>query len=162
MTAGWKKTLSYWIDARTKKELLCRRRIIIVDPTVIAPAGYVPRAAVSFGAPEAAAVAVDDAHPLPVVARAPGVAYTDRSGTLAAAATAQQVAPANPARRGFFVQNVSTADLWLSTVGAALADQPALRIAPGQLYECPAGGVPVAAISLYGTIQGQAFSAREW
>ncbi len=134
----------------------------MIDPTVFAPAGYVPRIAVSFGAPGAPAVGVDDTHPFPVIARGQGVVYTDRSGNLVTAGTAQELAPANPARRGFFVQNVSSADLWISSVGIARADQPALRIAPGQLYECPASGVPISAVSLFGAVQGQSFSAREW
>lgn len=134
----------------------------MTDPTIAAPGGFVPRFAVSFGAPDTIATAVDPTHPLPVAAQASGVSYVDRSGTLAAAGIAQQVAGANPARRGFFIQNVSAADLWLSSVGAAVSDQPALRVAAGQLYECPVHGVPVTAISIIGGTAGQAFSAREW
>lgn len=103
-----------------------------------------------------------DANPFPVAARGQGVTYVDRSGRVASAGSAQQVAPANAVRRGFLIQNVSTGDLWISSVGTATGDQPALGIAPGQLYASPASGVPVNAISLFGTIEGQAFSAREW
>lgn len=134
----------------------------MADPLISAPGGFVPRVALSFGAPDVAATAVDDAHPLPVALRAATVSYVDRSGTVASGGAAQVLAPAQPARRGFFVQNLSSGDLWISSIGTALADQPALRIAPGQLYEAPAHGVPGSAISVFGATTGQSFAAREW
>ncbi|MEH3038222.1 MAG: hypothetical protein PGN23_17275 [Sphingomonas adhaesiva] len=134
----------------------------MADPIISAPGSFVPRVALSYGAAEAAAVAVDEAHPLPVAARAVAVSYVDRSGTIASGGTAQVLAPAQATRRGFFVQNLSSGDLWISSVGTAAADQPALRIAPGQLYEAPAHGVPAGAISLFGATSGQSFAAREW
>lgn len=134
----------------------------MTDPTVSAPGGFVPRVALSFGTADAAASAVDDLHPLPVAPRGRAVAYLDRSGTIAAANVAQQLAPANAARGGFFIQNLSADDLWLSSIGAAVAGQPALRIGAGQLYESPAHGVPTTALSVLGAGAGQAFAAREW
>jgi hypothetical protein len=131
-------------------------------PLVDAPGGFVPRSALSFGASGAAAVAVDDEHPLPVAAAGRTVMYSDRSGMIAVAGVAQVLAPASATRRGFFVQNLSTGDLWLNGTGTAVAGSPALRIGPGQLYECPASGVPATALSILGTAAGQTFSAREW
>lgn len=132
------------------------------NPLVEVPAGYVPSVAVSFGAQGGAAIAVDEAHPLPTAVRASAVAYADRSGTILAGGTAQVLATANPARRGLFVQNVSAADLWIDPTGTAGADQPALRIAAGQYYEFPLHGVPGSSISIFGAGTGQGFAAREW
>lgn len=131
-------------------------------PQVEVPAGYVPSVALSYGAQGAAAVAVEDTRPLPVAVRATTVAYTDRSGIIATGGAAQVLATANATRRGMFVQNVSTADLWINPTGTAVADQPALRIAAGQYYEFPLHGVPGGAVSILGAITGQGFAAREW
>lgn len=89
------------------------------------------------------------------------VIYTDRSGVVAAGATAQTLMAANAARRGFCVQNNSTGNLTISSVGVASASA-GLILRPGQLYEAPLGGVPTAAISILGAITGQRFDAREW
>jgi hypothetical protein len=130
--------------------------------TVQTPGGFVPRQAVSYGAAGETAVAVDEGHPLPTAPRGRAVTYADRSGTVAVAGVAQQLAPANAARSGLLIQNLSAGDLWLSTAGAATAGQPSFRIGAGQLLEFPASGVPAGAISVLGASDGQAFSAREW
>ena len=88
-------------------------------------------------------------------------AYADRSGVVAAGGTAQTLMAANPARRGFCVQNNSNAALTVSSVGTA-STSAGLILQPGQLYEPPAGGVPTAAISILGAATGQRFDAREW
>lgn len=132
------------------------------EPAVDAPAGFVPIVAISFGQTGNTDVIVDGLNPLPVAVRATTVTYTDRSSVINAGGTAQQLVPANPARRGFFVQNVSGSDLWINSSGSAVAGQPTLRIAAGQLYECPVHGVPAAAISILSTTTEQQFSAREW
>ncbi len=90
------------------------------------------------------------------------VTYTNKSGTIASGGVAQTLAALNATRRGFWVQNLSTGDLWISSLGTAAASQPSLRIPPGALYEFPQGGVPGAALSIFGATTGQAFSAREW
>jgi hypothetical protein len=105
---------------------------------------------------------VDATNPVPVALLASRVTYTDKSGTVTSGGAAQTLAAANASRRGFWIQNQSTGDLWISSVGTAAATQPSLKIAPGYLYECPAHGVPVTAISIYGATTGQAFAAREW
>jgi hypothetical protein len=100
----------------------------------------------------------------------PGAGYTvspintdsiaDRSGTVTTGATAQQVAGANSFRRGFFLQNTSVGDLWVSEVGIATAASPSFRIPAGEAFSFPA--TPSAAVSVYGATTGQAFTAREW
>ena len=86
----------------------------------------------------------------------------DLSGTIASGGVAQQLMAANPARRGYWVQNHSSGDLWISAVGTAAASQPSLRIPSGALYECAHETTPVTAISIFGGTTGQAFSAREF
>ncbi len=130
--------------------------------SVTAPGGFVPQQAVAFGSRGAPATAVDATHPLPTTARGTTVSYRDISGQIATASTAQQLAPARPDRQGLFIQNLSSGDLWINMDGIALAGRPALRIAPGQLYESPSHGVPGTAVSVFGATAGQAFSAREW
>lgn len=104
-----------------------------------------------------------DAAQLPLPVQTQGVTPTNRSGTIAVGATSQQAMAANAARRGLWVQNLSTVDaLWLRDGAAASAGQPSVKIAPGAMYETPAGGCPVTAIHILGPTAGQAFSAREW
>lgn len=87
---------------------------------------------------------------------------TNRSGTVTAGGTAQQLAGANAARMGFSIQNLSTGDLWVNTLGTAAAAQPSIKLAAGVYFETPAGYGAVGAISIFGATTGQAFSAREW
>lgn len=113
----------------------------------------------AFGV-DGVAVDVSATNPLPV--QTPSVTYTDKSGTITAGGVAQTLAASNTSRKGFWIQNVSAGDLWMSTVGTAAATQPSLWLPPGAFYEVPAHGVPTAAVSIYGATTGQAFSAREW
>lgn len=90
------------------------------------------------------------------------VTYTNRSSTVTSGGAAQVLMAANTARKGFLLQNLSTGDLWISSLGTAAASQPSLLIPAGAYYEAPASGVPTQAISIFGATTGQAFSAREW
>ena len=89
-------------------------------------------------------------------------ASTDRSGTIAAGGLAQVLMPANNARRGFAIQNQSTGDLWINTLGTATASQPSLKVAAGVYYETPPSHAPSGAISVFGATTAQSFYAREW
>lgn len=119
-----------------------------------------PRVKLVVGPDGAANGDVSATTPLPV-AHASGV-LTDRSGTITTGGTAQQLAAANAARLGFSVQNLSTGDLWVNTLGTAAAAQPSIKLAAGVYFETPAGYGAVGAISIFGATTGQAFSAREW
>lgn len=94
--------------------------------------------------------------------KAASVKPQSKSGTITLGGTAQAFLGANAARSGFWLQNNSAGDLWISEVGTAAAAQPSLRIAPGQLYESPITGCPTTAVSIYGATTAQAFTAREW
>lgn len=122
--------------------------------------GKFPALGQALAAASQPVVIASDQSALPV-AVAPA-AYVDRSGTITAGGTAQQLMPANSARRGFFLQNNSTADLWINPNAAAVASQPSLKVPAGALYESPFGGAPAGAISIIGATTGQAFSAREF
>lgn len=87
---------------------------------------------------------------------------TDRSGTIAAGGTAQQLMAANPSRRGWKIQNLSSGDLWFNGLGTAAASQPSERLPAGAWYETPAHHCGTGTISIFGSTTGQAFSAREF
>jgi hypothetical protein len=88
---------------------------------------------------------------------------TSRSGTIATGGTAQQLMAANAARKGWWLQNLSTGDLWVNRFGGtASAAQPNIQIPSGALYETPAGGAGSTLISIYGATTGQAFASGEW
>lgn len=89
-----------------------------------------------------------------------GVKGIDISGTITAGGTAQTLDAINGARQGFWIQNQSAGDLYISTIATAVAGQPSLRIPSGALYENPVGLCPVGAISIIGATTGQAFAGR--
>jgi hypothetical protein len=59
---------------------------------------------------------------------------TDRSGSIAAADTSQQLMAANPERAYWMLQNHSAADLWIREGAAATTGQPSTRIGPLETY----------------------------
>lgn len=88
--------------------------------------------------------------------------FLDRSGTIASGGVAQVLAPVNSQRRGMWVQNVSSGDLWVNATGTATAGSGSIRIPPNALYECPVIGAPCGEVSIFGATTGQAFTAREF
>ncbi len=105
--------------------------------------------------------AVSSSNPLPIVFSTATI--TSRSGTIATGATAQTLMAANATRKGWFIQNNSTGDLWVNRFGGtAIAGQPSLLIPAGALYETPDGGSGGNALSIYGATTGQTFTAAEW
>lgn len=88
---------------------------------------------------------------------------TPRSGTITLGGTAQSFMTANAARKGWFIQNNSTGDLWVNRFGGtASAAQPSILVRPGRMYETPPGGSGGNALSIFGATTGQAFTAGEW
>lgn len=98
----------------------------------------------------------------PVRTGAQRVTMTDRSGTIATGGGSQALMPANGSREGFFVQNLSSGDLFINDLGAASASLPSVRVPAGMLYESQPRAVTTAAIAIFGATTGQAFAAREW
>lgn len=99
-------------------------------------------------------------NPLPVFL--PPVMPVNRSGTITTGNTAQILAAANTARRGWWLKNNSTGSLWVSDMTTAVLSQPSLEIKAGALYEAPYGGCSSAALSIIGATTGQSFTAREY
>ena len=111
---------------------------------------------------QGAAAAVGAQNPLPVINTAAASAI-DGSGTVATAGSAQTlfggIVPAN----GFFVQNNSSASLWISDVGVAAAGGASIQLAAnGGIFITPSGYKPAGALSLFGLTTGQAFATRGW
>jgi hypothetical protein len=86
-------------------------------------------------------------------------AGTDRSGSIAAGGTAQQLAAANTARKSLKGQNISTGDLWINENGGTAAADTVGS------YKIPAGATfsvgTNRAVSIIGAVTGQKFSAAE-
>jgi hypothetical protein len=94
-----------------------------------------------------------------------GVTLTDRSGSISIEGTAQLFAPANPARTGCEIQNLSSGDLWFNEMGTATPGAGSWDVTPGSDRSCDPTGVGTGAISIFGsTVTGapQQFTAREW
>jgi len=87
--------------------------------------------------------------------------WTDRSGTIAAGGTAQQLAAANANRKAYFIQNLSSTDLYISLVGTAVQTQPSVRLSPGASAFASGNFVSTQAISIIGATTGQVFTAWE-
>jgi hypothetical protein len=106
--------------------------------------------------------------PLPVSQVASG-AITNRSGTITAGGTAQQLAAANATRRYLLVQNASVRVLWVSPDTTAVAGSPSIALKACMVANDGTGGaiewtgayVPPGAISIIGATTGDAFCAKE-
>lgn len=86
---------------------------------------------------------------------------SNASGTIASGGAAQSLLILDNSRKGCSVQNLSTMDLWVSNVGTASASQPSQWVPPGSEWSCPFN-TATAAISIFGSVTGQAFTARAW
>lgn len=89
---------------------------------------------------------------------------TNLSGTIAAGGTAQRLVPANGLNEVFFIQNLSSGDLWISFFGDASAGAGSIKIPAGVMYESPiwlfkTNTPERPAISIFGATTGQAFTA---
>jgi len=58
----------------------------------------------------------------------------DRSGTITAGGTSQKIAEKWPERSYFVFQNHSDTDMWIQFGGAAVADQPSIKVGAGIAY----------------------------
>ena len=122
----------------------------------------VPLHAPSVTDTQGTAAPVGPQNPLPVVNTA-AVAASDGSGTVATGGSAQTLFGGIVPTNGFLVQNNSAAALWISDVGAASAGGASIQLAAnGDTFATPSGYKPAGAVSLYGAVTGQAFTARRW
>ena len=104
---------------------------------------------------------VQTANPLPVTTvGGAGASFVDRSGTITAGGTSQQVAAANASRRYLVFQNHSDTDMWLNFGVAAVASQPSVKLsANGGAYEPLVA--PLGTINVIGATTGKAFTCKE-
>lgn len=92
--------------------------------------------------------------------------YTDGSGAITTGSTAQTLFAANTARKGFYIQNLSTtASLFFNQTGSAAVTTGAgasLTLLPLGYYESPQSGATDAVISINGPVTAQRFAAAQW
>lgn len=103
---------------------------------------------------------VDPSHPLPVsLSPATGLTFTDRSGSITAGGTSQQVAAANTARRYLLFQNHSDTDMWIDFGIAAVANQPSVKVVAGGYFEPLVP--PTEAVHVICATTGKGFTCKE-
>lgn len=108
------------------------------------------------------ATPVGPQNPMPVINTA-GAAASDGSGTVAAGGSPQTLFGGAVPVNGFFVQNNSSAALWVCDTGIASNGGASVQVAAnGGIFKTPCGYKPAGAVSLYGGTTGQVFAARRW
>ena len=88
-------------------------------------------------------------------------ALTNRSGSIAAGGTSQQLAPANATRNYLFIQNVSANDIWFNFGTAAVVDQPSVRLLPGQSFSMEGTFVSTEVVNIISANTGDKYVAKE-
>jgi hypothetical protein len=71
---------------------------------------------------------------------------------------------ANAARRGWSLQNKSTANMWFNDLGniSDPAANNSTYLPPGAYYESESGGASIASVSIIGDATAAQFVAKEW
>jgi hypothetical protein len=143
---------------------------------------HYPRTKITIGA-DGAAADVHTGNPLPVtmissatvpvsiagtlpvsLASAPPAAAlpagTTASGSITTGGTAVTAAAANASRRGLYIQNISSGDLWVNELGGTAAANTAgsWKIAPGEVFSASTNR----AVSIVGASAGQLFTGVEF
>jgi hypothetical protein len=103
-------------------------------------------------------------NPPPENAAMYGITKTDRSGAITLGNQAQVLMAANTARRGWSLQNKSTANLWFNDLGGTAdpAANNSTYLPPGAYYESEDLGASITSISILGDMTGAQFVAKEW
>ena len=87
---------------------------------------------------------------------------TNRSSTIAVAATAQQLAAVNASRKYLLIENLDGANsLWVNFTTTAVQSQPSIELKPGATLVMESSYVTTELISVIGPNAGQAFCAKE-
>lgn len=88
--------------------------------------------------------------------------FTDRSGTITAGDTSQQVMAANASRKYLLFENVSDVDMWVNFGVAAVKNQPSILVkANGGTFTFESNFVPTQALHVICVTTGKAFTAKE-
>ncbi len=86
---------------------------------------------------------------------------TDGSGAITTGGTAQTVFAANANRRYLYIQNNSSAALWINFTTTATASQPSIELAAGASFTMASGFVSTELVSIIGATTGQTFTAKQ-
>lgn len=83
----------------------------------------------------------------------------DRSGTITAGGTAQELAPANDSRKMLVGQNISAEDMWINEFGVDAAANTAgsYKVASGDFFTISTSNK----VSIVAATTGSAFTATE-
>lgn len=89
-------------------------------------------------------------------------AVTNRSGTITAGGTAQQLAAVLVTRRYLFIQNIDPGeDLWFNFTTTAVVGQPSIKLSPGAAFVMEGSFVSTELVSVIAATTGHAFVAKE-
>lgn len=107
-------------------------------------------------------VLVDDfGRVLAVITPARGL-LTNRSGSVATGATAQQLMAANTTRRYMFIQNLDSAEvMWINFTTDAVADQPSIRLGPLDAFVMEGSFVSTEKVTVLAATTGHKYAAKE-
>jgi len=88
---------------------------------------------------------------------------TVRDGSIIAANVSQQLAPANPLRSGWLLQNTSASNLFIEDAQSAAVIQKGYMCSGGEMMST-ISRIPITTNALYiiGATLGQTFTFREW
>lgn len=106
--------------------------------------------------------AVSATNPLPTTAGQ--FARTDKSGTITAGGTAQDVFAAAAAVHGFYFQNLSTVSMYIRDDGTAASAGAGSILVPanGGYYESPPLSTPTSKLSVFCATTASAFTSKVW
>jgi hypothetical protein len=93
-----------------------------------------------------------------------GITKNDRSGAITLANQAQVVMAANPKRRGWSLQNKSSANMWFNDLGGSAdpAANSSTYLPPGAYYESETNGASITSVSIIGDVTAAQYVAKEW
>lgn len=132
-----------------------------VDTQFEVPAGGTATARYKLSRGPARTDADGNVYGAQAVAGVPGT-LTDRSGTITAGGTAQQMMAANASRVYLLIQNQDTAeDLWINLTTTAVRSQPSIRIPPLGGFVMEGNFVSTEAVSVIATTTAHAWTAKE-
>ena len=87
---------------------------------------------------------------------------TDRSSTITAGGTSQEVVAKTPNRNYLMFQNTSNTDMWINFGKSAVADSPSILVgANGGVCTWDAGYIPTDDLQVYCATSGKAFTCKE-
>ncbi len=88
-------------------------------------------------------------------------APTDASSSIATGGTSQQVFAANAARSWLFIQNISSAVMYINFGATAVVDSNSMKLNANSFYENPPHYCPAGTVTIIGATTGQKFVAKQ-